>query len=66
MKKRDPLMDYIVALLVRGDGPVVLSRQELLKARRKNFSITLSRETVKLALLGELPSIMPYERKGDT
>lgn len=65
MKKRDPMMDYIVALLSRVEGEATLSSAELQKARKKNFSITLSKEYVKLALIGKPPSIMPFNQQID-
>lgn len=58
-------MDYIVALLMRGENPATFTEQELRKARKKNFSITLSKEYVRLALLEKLPSIMPFEQNNE-
>jgi hypothetical protein len=65
MKKRDPLLNYIVALLMRGDSPVKLTKAELQKARHRNFSITLGKDYVQLALLKGTPSIMPFEQRKD-
>jgi hypothetical protein len=65
MKKRDPLMDYVVALLVRGNNSVILTKEELQRARRKNFSVTIGKDFVQLAILRDTRSIMPFEQKKD-
>lgn len=54
-----------MALLMRGENPATFTEQELRKARKKNFSITLSKEYVRLALLEKLPSIMPFEQNNE-
>lgn len=64
MAKRNPLLDYIVALLQKISNPVKLSQQDLASARRKNFSITHHREGVELALLEKARPTMPFQQHG--